>query len=66
MPRCTLSPQQYSPEFDVLTGPQYLVSYYERFGFKNKGPSDAQYGGGGWYNMVNLLLSSTSHLSPCK
>lgn len=30
----------------------YLVSYYERFGFKNTGPSDAQYGGGGWHNMV--------------
>lgn len=32
--------------------PQYLVSYYERFGFKNAGASKAEYGGGGWYNMV--------------
>jgi len=42
---------------------QYLVSYYERFGFTNKGPSDAQYGGGGWHNMVSLPRSySASHL----
>lgn len=30
----------------------YLVSYYEQFGFKNLGPSEAEYGGGGWNNMV--------------
>ncbi|KAJ9165329.1 Acyl-CoA N-acyltransferase [Coniochaeta hoffmannii] len=38
----------------------YLVSYYERFGFTNKGPSDAQYGGGGWHNMV-FELPGPSH-----
>lgn len=31
---------------------QYLVNYYERFGFKNAGKSNAQFGGGGWYDMV--------------
>ncbi|KAB5572397.1 acyl-CoA N-acyltransferase [Coniochaeta sp. 2T2.1] len=35
----------------------YLVSYYERLGFKSKGPSVAQYGGGGWYNMVRGTLT---------
>lgn len=30
----------------------YLVSYYERFGFVQKGKSQAEYGGGGWYSMV--------------
>lgn len=34
---------------------QYLVSYYERFGFKNQGASQAMYGGGGWHNMVVLI-----------
>ncbi|KAK1755751.1 hypothetical protein QBC47DRAFT_195473 [Echria macrotheca] len=31
---------------------EHLVAYYVRCGFENKGPSDAQFGGGGWYNMV--------------
>ncbi|KAK4655653.1 hypothetical protein QC762_304290 [Podospora pseudocomata] len=30
----------------------YLVGYYERFGYKNLGPSKAQFGGGGWNDMV--------------
>lgn len=34
---------------------QYLVTYYERFGFENRGPSQAAYGGGGWYNMVHTF-----------
>jgi N-acetylglutamate synthase-like GNAT family acetyltransferase len=32
------------------------VPFYERHGFVNKGESNATYGGGGWYNMVCLLL----------
>lgn len=28
------------------------MNYYERFGFKNAGKSKAQFGGGGWYDMV--------------
>jgi hypothetical protein len=32
--------------------PQYLVNYYERFGFQSKGASPAQFGGGGWHDMV--------------
>ncbi|KAM3420030.1 hypothetical protein BST61_g3340 [Cercospora zeina] len=30
----------------------HLIPYYERFGFKNLGPSKAQFGGGGWYDMT--------------
>ncbi|KAK3306645.1 uncharacterized protein B0T15DRAFT_492178 [Chaetomium strumarium] len=30
----------------------HLVSYYERLGFKNLGESKAQFGGGGWNDMV--------------
>ncbi|ORY63142.1 uncharacterized protein BCR38DRAFT_344655 [Pseudomassariella vexata] len=30
----------------------YLVNYYKRFGFKHNGPSQAQFGGGGWHDMV--------------
>ncbi|KAK0718222.1 hypothetical protein B0T26DRAFT_752172 [Lasiosphaeria miniovina] len=33
----------------------YLISYYERFGFKNIGESKASFGGGGWYDMVFTL-----------
>lgn len=37
----------------------YLVGYYERFGFKHAGASDAKFGGGGWHNMVfDLAVSS--------
>lgn len=40
---------------------QYLVNYYVRFGFKNKGPSKATFGGGGWNDMVSRLLVVTSN-----
>jgi hypothetical protein len=33
---------------------QDLVSYYERIGFKNFGQSKAQFGGGGWNDMVSI------------
>lgn len=29
-----------------------LVPYYEKFGFRSLGPSKAQFGGGGWIDMV--------------
>jgi GNAT superfamily N-acetyltransferase len=32
---------------------QHLIPYYEHFGFVNKGPSKAQFGGGGWTDMVS-------------
>lgn len=30
-----------------------LVPYYEKLGFVSKGPSEAQFGGGGWFDMVS-------------
>ncbi|KAF3767683.1 hypothetical protein M406DRAFT_28466, partial [Cryphonectria parasitica EP155] len=30
----------------------YLVGYYERFGYKHAGKSKVQFGGGGWHDMV--------------
>ncbi|XXG99192.1 hypothetical protein Hte_005527 [Hypoxylon texense] len=30
----------------------YLVRYYERFGFEHRGPSQSAFGGGGWHDMV--------------
>lgn len=39
---------------------QYLVNYYERFGFKNAGKSKAQFGGGGWHDMVFDLSAAGS------
>ncbi|CAK7228570.1 hypothetical protein SCUCBS95973_006927 [Sporothrix curviconia] len=29
----------------------YLVDYYKKLGFVNNGPSEAQFGGGGWFDM---------------
>lgn len=37
----------------------YLVGYYERFRFKHAGASDAEFGGGGWHNMVFDLASNS-------
>lgn len=28
------------------------MAWYEKLGFSNKGKSDAQFGGGGWYDMI--------------
>ncbi|KFY92294.1 hypothetical protein V500_04224 [Pseudogymnoascus sp. VKM F-4518 (FW-2643)] len=39
----------------IAHGP--LVSYYEKLGFVNKGPSEAQFGGGGWFDMIFDLKS---------
>lgn len=36
----------------------YLVSYYERFGFKHQGESKAEFGGGGWHDMIFDFASS--------
>ncbi|CAK7568612.1 MAG: hypothetical protein SEPTF4163_006608 [Sporothrix epigloea] len=30
----------------------YLVDYYKKLGFINNGPSEAQFGGGGWFDML--------------
>lgn len=38
------------------------MEWYERFGFQNKGPSKAQFGGGGWYDMVSLVPTLKSRL----
>lgn len=39
----------------ALIAHDYLIPYYEKFGFVNKGKSKAQFGGGGWYDMVKEL-----------
>lgn len=54
-------------EYPALTTVfKYLVRYYERFGFKHKGESKAQFGGGGWHDMVTFatpLLAITRELT---
>lgn len=37
----------------ALLAHDHLIEYYESFGFVNKGESVAQFGGGGWKEMVN-------------
>ncbi|KAL1864235.1 hypothetical protein Daus18300_007832 [Diaporthe australafricana] len=39
---------------------EYLVSYYERFGFKHAGKSKAEFGGGGWHDMVFDLAATAA------
>lgn len=39
----------------VLICQDYLVDYYTKLGFTNNGPSEAQFGGGGWFDMVSFL-----------
>lgn len=36
----------------VLTCKEYLISYYEKFGFVNQGISGSSHGGAVWYDMV--------------
>ena len=35
-----------------LIAPQHKLAWYEKLGFSNKGKSKAQFGGGGWYDLV--------------
>lgn len=39
----------------ALIAHEHLIPYYENFGFRNLGKSEAQFGGGGWYDMVKEL-----------
>ncbi|KAF2774497.1 acyl-CoA N-acyltransferase [Teratosphaeria nubilosa] len=39
----------------ALIAHDYLIAFYEKFGFVNKGRSEAQFGGGGWFDMVREL-----------
>jgi hypothetical protein len=34
------------------------MGWYERLGFSNKGKSQTQFGGGGWYDLVSGLTSN--------
>jgi len=36
----------------ALIAHEDMIPYYETFGFKNRGKSSAQFGGGGWFDMV--------------
>lgn len=38
-----------------LMSEKHKVEWYEKLGFVNKGPGKAQFGGGGWIDMVRLL-----------
>lgn len=39
----------------ALIAHDHLIPYYERFGFSNHGPSKAEFGGGGWFDMIKIL-----------
>lgn len=47
----------------ALIAHEHLIPYYEKLGFENKGPSKAQFGGGGWFDMIKELDPDNS-LSP--
>ncbi|KAI1807143.1 acyl-CoA N-acyltransferase [Daldinia bambusicola] len=39
----------------------YLVTFYERFGFLHQGPSSAAFGGGGWHDMSLSIVGLPSY-----
>ena len=39
----------------ALIAHEQLIPYYENLGFENKGKSEAQFGGGGWFDLVREL-----------
>ena len=41
----------------ALIAHEELIPYYEGLGFENKGKSEAQFGGGGWFALVRELRS---------
>lgn len=41
----------------ALIAHEELIPYYEGLGFENKGKSEAQFGGGGWFSLVRELRS---------
>ncbi|SPQ23704.1 b9caec81-fd07-40dd-a873-22daab84fcf0 [Thermothielavioides terrestris] len=43
---------------------EHLATYYQRSGYKCLGKSEAQFGGGGWYNMAIDLQSSAGSQQP--
>lgn len=44
----------------ALISHDHLLSFYEKLGFENKGASKAQFGGGGWTDMVRFAFSRCS------
>lgn len=42
----------------ALIAHDHLIPFYESFGFCNKGKSACQFGGGGWFDMVCLSITS--------
>lgn len=42
----------------ALIAHDHLLSFYEKFGFVNKGRSAAQFGGGAWFDMVKEFQPS--------
>ncbi|KAI7282952.1 hypothetical protein KC345_g3213 [Hortaea werneckii] len=40
-----------------------LIPYYEKFGFQNKGLSECQFAGGGWFDMIRELRVGNKGLS---
>ncbi|WEW59553.1 hypothetical protein PRK78_005027 [Emydomyces testavorans] len=41
----------------VLLSHDHLVPFYTNLGFRNCGPSECSFGGGGWYNLVSNVLA---------
>ena len=42
----------------ALLAHDHLIEFYTGLGFENMGPSTAQFGGGGWHNLVRTPMQS--------
>lgn len=46
----------------ALIAHEPMMPFYEKYGFQQRGKSEVQHGGGGWYDMVRFHGFDTSHL----
>lgn len=47
----------------VIIAHGHLIRFYESCGFENLGPSPCAFGGGGWYDMVSIVLFLNLYMS---
>lgn len=49
----------------IIIAHNHLIPFYKSLGFKDQGPSECTFGGGGWFDMVSFILLELHILSSC-